>query len=86
MPGVSPELGSTVSGVNPSQLQPRLRRALGSSAEGSRGVRLGSSVSVPRDSNVNGVAESCDYFAFALSRCRAVKMRLAGSRGAGPLR
>lgn len=52
MPGVSPELGSTVSGVNPSQLQPRLRRALGSSAEGSRGVCLGSSVLIPGDSEM----------------------------------
>lgn len=87
MPGVSPELGSAVSGVNPSQLQPRLQRALNSSGEGSRGICLGSSLFNPLGlRNVNGIAECCDYLAFTLSRYIATKMCLAGLKKAGPLR
>lgn len=52
MPEVSPEPGSTVSGVNPSQLQPRLRQALNSSAQGSRSICLGSSLLIPCDSEM----------------------------------
>ena len=59
MPGVSPELGSPVSGANPSQL----RRVPGSAAEGSHGVGSG-----PLDpvglGNGDGVAEHGGYFAF----------------------
>lgn len=52
MPGVSLALGSPVSAVNPSQLQPRLRRALNSSAEGSHSICLGSSLLIPCDSEM----------------------------------
>lgn len=85
MPGVSPEPGSTGSAVNPSQLQPGLRRALNSSAEGSPSICPGSEPFNPLGlRNVNGIAERCDYFAFALSRYIAMKMYLAGLREGTP--
>lgn len=87
MPGVSPEPGSTVSRVNPSQLQPRLRRALNSSAEGSPSICRGSKLFNPLWlKNVNGIAECCDYFALTPSRYITMKMYLAGLGKAGPLR
>lgn len=53
---------------------------------GSPSICLGSGLLIPRDSNVNGIAEGCDYFAFVLARYIAMKVYLAGLRKAGPLR
>lgn len=87
MPGVSPELSSTVSGVNPSQLQPRLQAGAELLCWGLLQHLLRVQPFNPLVlRNVNGIAECCDYFAFALSRYRAVKMHIAVLREAGPLR
>lgn len=87
MPGVSPEPGSTVSGVNPSQLQP-------GAAAGAERLCRGLSQHLPGYEpfnpsglrNGNAIAECCDYVAFTPSRYMAMKMYLAGLRQAGPLR
>lgn len=70
MPGVSPELGSAVSDVNPSQLQPRLRRVLNSSAEGSRSICLGSGLLIPCDSEMLMVSLSAVIILLSLCQDR----------------
>lgn len=91
MPGVSPEPGSTVSGVNPSQLQPRLRRALNSSARALPASASGPSLLIPCDSkmlmaSLSAVIILLSQNNLAPSRYITVKMYLAGLGKARPLR
>lgn len=77
MPGVSPKLGSTVSSVNPSQLN--------SSAEGSRSICRGANLFIPWDSEMLMASLSAVIILLSLpSRSMAMEMYVAGSRDAGP--